>query len=163
MSISNDSFDFGKSCEKHGFEVYLGCVSREVHGGCDDYGDDDDDYGYGYGYGRYERDKAQDGFHEICEIYEDESKLTRVVDQSGLEITTDIVLDESNVLQEKSTPRGTPNSEDYEDYTGNERTTATHFYRDAVSPYYSPTALLQKLFTVKISDFPAAALSVCSY
>lgn len=129
------------ACADTGFRFYLANLEQMVSGGA---AEDDYCYStrYGYHYGRYDSPppRLAGRFHEIEDECDREVKLKYLVDPEGDKIGEDIEVDEEDILQSDPFARD-PDDEDYEGFTGNEGASATHWYRETVSPDFASMAL----------------------
>ena len=72
-------------------------------------------------------------YHKIIEVTDDSLSLTRLVDLNGRLLAEDVPIDEEQIVQGANYGKREPDDEEYSGWTGNEGTSATHWYRDAVS------------------------------
>lgn len=121
------------ACRDNGFSVYLASLERMVNGSAENHGYDHYDH-----YNQYDsHDEDEDGdndtgYHHMDEIFEEELKMTRVVDMHGNEIVRDVRIDEDDIIQPDPFDGREPDDQEYEGYTGNTGATTTHWYRDTV-------------------------------
>lgn len=106
-------------CQRHRFCLFIGCISREVLGTCDN-------------------SSEYDGYHSLSDIINDDIELECVTDQNGIEVGTGIPVVMSNLIQELSS-KGAPDEESYTGFTGNAGASAIHWYRKTASLSYCPT------------------------
>lgn len=128
-------------CDETGFCFFLATLERMVQGGCDE---SYDDFGYGFEeeynsdeeeeYSGYSSCRTYGDHHDLTEIYQEELKLKRVVDLDGNIVAEDVAVDEEKILADAPYEDREPDAEDFSGFTGNEGVSATHWYRDAVSP-----------------------------
>ncbi|KAI9771775.1 MAG: hypothetical protein M1835_006386 [Candelina submexicana] len=95
------------------------------------------------------KDKPCDGpngiHHEIFEIFEDKLMLQHVVELDGSGVAKDLTLEESDIVQEEPFATG-PDHEDFSGWTGNDGTTAKHYYRSTVALLMPRAMKLRFLF-----------------
>lgn len=108
---------FRDSCAKEGFTMYLANIVKEVTGGVED------DYSGYY----------VSGVQEIQDITDESLKLSNVIGLDGTVVakSMDLTEDDIDFVQGDIFDRE-PDDEDFEGYTGNEGSYATHWYRDTV-------------------------------
>ncbi|KAL3705144.1 hypothetical protein TMatcc_008816 [Talaromyces marneffei ATCC 18224] len=114
------------ACLKNNCDIYLANIEKSVKGGVED----DEYYGGYYGRGRHLDDN---GFHTLEDVYEDSLELLHVVDMQGAAAGKNLPFPETMIIQNDAF-NGEPDDEDFEGFTGNEGSHATHFFR--------PTGLL---------------------
>lgn len=110
-----------RACKEKGFYLYLANVTKTVMGGCDE------DSGY------YGRGRSSDGrrYHSIIDELENSISLSSVVDCDGHVVADSVgVCDELFIQQDLFNDH--PDEEEFSGFTGNEGTSATHFYRQTV-------------------------------
>lgn len=112
---------FREVCAGANFCFYLASMERTVVGSCEE------DYS---GYSRWERNRTQ-GLHALEEVVEESTELKRMIDLDGSVLAREIPIDEADIVQQDPFDRS-PDTEDFEGYTGNEGASATHFYHDTV-------------------------------
>lgn len=100
---------------------YLASIERTVMGSCEE------DYS---GYSRWERNRTQE-IHTLEEIVEESTELKRMIDLDGSVLARELPIDETDIVQKDPFDRS-PDTEDFEGYTGNEGASATQFYHDTV-------------------------------
>ena len=109
-----------ETCAEAGICFYLASMEYSKEG------DAEDNY---YSRRNYNRRRQ---FHEIEEVYEENLALKRMVDLDGHLLAEEVDIKEGDIVQENPFERD-PDDEDYEGYTGNEGSSATHWFRDTVS------------------------------
>lgn len=128
-------------CDDYGFTLYLANLEREVMGQADE-----NDYSHAFSENSEDEDEDEDdeddkssqysdgsggSYHRIWDVCDESITLTRVVDAEGHEVFKDIPIEENDIVQVRPFKRK-PNKSEYEGYTGNERASATHWYKDTV-------------------------------
>lgn len=88
--------------------------------------------------------RGMDGdYHKIIEVTNDSLSLTRLVDLDGQLLAEDVQIDREQIVQGANYGKREPDDEEYSGWTGNEGTSATHWYRDTVSrPSLYPSSWL---------------------
>ena len=100
---------------------FLASMERTEMGSCE---------GNYSGYGRRERHRTQK-IHTLEDIIERSTELKRMIDLDGSVLAREISINEADIVQEDPFGRD-PDKEDFQGYTGNEGSSATHFYHDTV-------------------------------
>jgi hypothetical protein len=77
-------------------------------------------------------DNTGGSYHHIWDICSEDIRLRRVVDAEGREVLKDIPIEEEDIVQIHPFKRKPNKSEYEEEYTGYERASATHWYKDTV-------------------------------
>lgn len=115
-------------CSQNGFSVFLVNVERQVSGTCDSQYDDVEWCEL------YERavDGLDEDHHSLGSVESDYYYLTTVVSLQSSVTLRYVPMDEGNIVQQNLFSDG-PDKEDWSGPTGNQGTTATHFYRSSVS------------------------------
>ncbi|KAI9706510.1 MAG: hypothetical protein M1836_003516 [Candelina mexicana] len=92
------------------------------------------------------KDKPCNGLHhEIFDIFDDKLMLQHVVELDGSGVAKDLTLEESDIVQEEPFATG-PDHEDFSGWTGNDGTTAKHYYRSTVALLMPRAMKLRFLF-----------------
>lgn len=120
-----------KACEGKGFYLYLASIEKTVSGSAED------EYYGGYNNFGYNADCD----HPIVDVCDSSLRLLRVGDRRGRTVAEQVDIDETIFVQNDVFDRA-PDQEEFEQgYTGNEGSSATHFYRETVCfllSVYSP-------------------------
>ncbi|KAL9086906.1 MAG: hypothetical protein Q9165_006912 [Trypethelium subeluteriae] len=117
-----------EACRDTRFHVFLTNLERSVTKSCVD------DYPYGYDDEEEDEEGSDDENLEngTAEVIDSSLSLHHVVDLNGLlRLTTAKITEEDIIQEEPFAGRDPDEEEEYEGYTGNEGSTATHWYRNS--------------------------------
>ncbi|KAE8374594.1 hypothetical protein BDV26DRAFT_295802 [Aspergillus bertholletiae] len=117
--VDQDRFaELRDACQRAGFDIFLANIEKTDTGGVEE------DYG-GYYYGHPSGDT-----HTIIDLVESRLELSHVVDSEGIVVGNNVPFPEDMLIQKDIFDRD-PDDEEFEDFTGNEGASTTHFYHES--------------------------------